>query len=67
MPVVDSNREAFRELVREGMMIAGHSFAGGPGELLRSDRGREADGGDAGVCNFRLREGGKLIWRRLAG
>ncbi|OJW21138.1 MAG: hypothetical protein BGO49_24295 [Planctomycetales bacterium 71-10] len=29
MPVVNSNREAFRELVREGVMIAGHSFAGG--------------------------------------
>lgn len=29
IPVDDSNREACRELAREGLMVAGHTFAGG--------------------------------------
>ncbi len=29
LPVDDSTREPYRELAREGLMIAGHSFTGG--------------------------------------
>lgn len=29
IPVDDSNREACRELAREGLMVVGHTFTGG--------------------------------------
>lgn len=32
---VDSNRETYRELARTGLMVAGHSFAGGDESIYR--------------------------------
>ena len=40
IPVDDSNREACRELAREGLMVVGHTFTGGARSstvALRSD------------------------------
>jgi hypothetical protein len=41
LPVDDSNREAYRELAREGLMVPGHSFACGRESLYAlSDAGK---------------------------
>jgi hypothetical protein len=32
---VDANRETYRELARAGLMVAGHSFAGGDESIYR--------------------------------
>ncbi len=32
---IDTNREAYRELARAGLMVAGHSFAGGDESIYR--------------------------------
>jgi hypothetical protein len=32
---IDTNRETYRELARAGLMVAGHSFAGGDESIYR--------------------------------
>ena len=41
LAVDDSNREAYRELAREGLMFPGHSFKGGWNFYALSDAGKK--------------------------
>ncbi len=39
-PIDDSNREAYRELAKEGLMIPGHSFKSGWSFFALTDAGK---------------------------
>ncbi|WP_165233286.1 hypothetical protein [Aquisphaera insulae] len=41
LPIDDSNREAYRELAREGLMIPGHSFTRGWNFYALTDAGKK--------------------------